>query len=162
MIQSVAVVTAIRLAYTPAQSLDSNFTWKNTNMILMLLIESNLAIISAALPSVRSVLSKVSTGFLAAETAKDVSASGSHGASYGLNSMVKPGSRVKEEMLSSKASCRHEKRPVKGVGVEGDAKSDKSFGSQAIMIRRSIEIESTAGNSPPGVDSSRGNTFGIS
>lgn len=127
-------------------------------MIIMLIIESNLAIIGAALPSVRSVLSKVSTGFLAAETARDVSASGSNGASYGLNSIVKQGSRAKEEMLSSKASCHAEKH---ATVVKGDAKSDKSFGSQAIMIRRSVEIESTAINSPPGAHSSGGNTFGI-
>ena len=127
-------------------------------MIIMLVIESNLAIISAALPSVRSVLSKVSTGFLAAETARDVSASGSNGASYGLDSIAKKGSRTKQEMLSSQASCHAEKHAAM---VRGDAKSDKSFGSQAIMIRRSVEIESTTGDLPPGADLSRGNTFGI-
>jgi hypothetical protein len=106
-------------------------------MVIISIIESNLSIINAAYPSVRSFLSKVSTGFLVAETAKG-SKSGSKGNSYALQSMgggLRSGAaQAMDNILGSRASGYHTSV------AKGDAKSDKSFGSEVIMVRRSLEI----------------------
>ena len=112
-------------------------------MVIILLVESNLTIINAAYPSVRSFLTKVSTGLLVAEFAKD-SKSGSKGASYALQSIgggmrsrsIPGGARDKDPGLSlaDKSYTHH------STAVKGDMKSDRSFGSEVIMVRRSVEI----------------------
>lgn len=110
-------------------------------MVIILLVESNLTIINAAYPSVRSFLTKVSTGLLVAEFAKD-SKSGSKGASYALQSIGggnrsrSVGARDRDPTLSlaDKAYTHH------STAVKGDMKSDRSFGSEVIMVRRSVEI----------------------
>ena len=141
---------AIRIALTPSRVFNNDFTWNDTVMIMIALIECNLTIINAAYPSVRSFLNKVSTGFLVAETAKDTE-SGVKGSgygkgnsnSYGLKSLGGNGSRsigarVKEPISSLRGdkSFQHH-----STAVKGDMKSDRSFGSEVIMVRRSIEID---------------------
>lgn len=132
-------MTIIRLLYTPEQTFGLNFTWEDTNMTIILLIEANLAIINAAYPSVRSFLNKVSTGFIVAETAKD-SVVRSNDNSYALRSIGggRMASRTKDHSLSlggHKSTLHH------STVAKGDARSDKSFGSEVIMVRRSVDIE---------------------
>jgi hypothetical protein len=43
-------VTAIRLVYTPERTFGPDFTWDDTNMVIILLVESNLTIVNAAYP----------------------------------------------------------------------------------------------------------------
>ena len=106
-------------------------------MVIVSLIESNLAVINAAYPSVRSFLNKVSTGFLVAETGKD-SKSGSNGHGYGLPTISRSlGARVKEPAMNlGDLTDGHQTTTVRG-----DMRSDRSFGSEAIMVRRSIDID---------------------
>ena len=109
-------------------------------MIIISVIESNLSIINAAYPSVRTFLNKVSTGFLVAETATE-SKSASKGNSYALHSIrggLRNGAvRARDNMLGASVGEYHGHI----TAVKGDGKSDRSFGSEVIMVRRSLEIE---------------------
>ena len=133
-------VTIIRLVYTPSQTFSPDFAWTDMEMVIILVVESNLTIMNAAYPSVRSFLNKVSTGFLVAETAKDTSKSGSKGKSYALHSFGgsrSAGRRAPDPALvvDDKVFMHH------STAVKGDMKSDRSFGSEVIMVRRSVEID---------------------
>lgn len=127
---------AVRLMHTPAQTFAPDFTWEDTNIVIISLIESNLAIISAAYPSVRSFLNKVRIGFLVPETVKDSKSGSKGGGSWGLQTTGKSenrkfGSRVGDSVMTlGDTTIGHH-----AVTVRGDTKSDKSFGSEVIMVR---------------------------
>jgi hypothetical protein len=118
-------------------------------MVIISVVESNLAIISAAYPSVRSFLNKVSTGLLVAETAHDSksrSKSGSKLASYSLQTIGSAGKRNSRNQPTSTLDHQELDLGDKTLGqnsatVRGDTKSDRSFGIQAIMVRRSVDID---------------------
>ncbi|KAK5170951.1 uncharacterized protein LTR77_004095 [Saxophila tyrrhenica] len=146
----VVAVTIVRLTHIPSSAFAANFTWNDTNMVIISLVESNLAIINAAYPSIRSFLNQVSTGFLIAETAKD-SRSASVGQSYGLRSIVGGRDRSKR-----KSASRAKSPAIPGLAhidgsiihhstaVKGDHQSSRSFGSEVIMVRHSVEIDAAS------------------
>lgn len=143
LIHSVVGVTITRLAFTPHDTFSDTFTWDDTNMVIISLIESNLTIINAAYPSVRQFLGKVSTGFLVAETAADSRSNSkfSKGNSFALHSIgggPRGGLRVRDAAGINLERNAFANRSTAG---RGDARSDKSFGSEAIMVRRSVEID---------------------
>lgn len=93
-------------------------------------------------------MDKVSTGLLIPGTTKDsVSGSksgrfGAKGGSYGLQTMRSfttrhAGTQRRETVmrLGDQMTGQHT------TTVRGDTKSDRSFGSDAIMVRRSVEID---------------------
>lgn len=109
--------------------------------MIIYLIESNLALVSAAYPSVRSFLNKVSTGFLAADTTKH-SQSGSKSGSYGLQTIGSAGKRNFGSRIRDTGMILGDEMVGKHTAtVKGDTKSDRSFGSEVIMVRRSVEID---------------------
>ena len=114
------------------------------NMIVISMVESNLTIISAAYPSVRSFLNKVSTGFLVADAAKDSSRSDSHGVTYAMGPVSVGVGRNKSQSKQPMVNFKSWTEGKHTTTVRGDTESDKSFGSRAIMVRTSIEIGDAA------------------
>ena len=131
----------VRLVYTPSKTFGHDFTWDETNFIALALIEVNLMIVSAAYPSVAHFLRNVSTGFLVAETANTSSGQGKsakHGSgSYALHSISKY-SNAHNPISVGDRSEHHT------ATVRAENRSDKSFGSQAIMVRTSVEMDATS------------------
>ena len=134
------MITAIRLHFTPNRSLTEDFTWDDTNMIIISLVESNLTITNAAYPSVRAFLNKVSTGFIIAETATG-SKSGSKSQNYALRSIGGGSKGLAARVKDPGLSLGDNRSANQSTVVKGDMKSDRSFGSEVIMVRRSIDID---------------------
>ena len=135
-----------RLVFTPTRTLGDDFTWNDTNMVVILLVESNLMIVSAACPTFRNLFNNVNTGFLVAETAHSSSKEGSRN-QYGTGSYVLhtigSGTRATSRRPGEPFSLGNKaKRHM--TNVQADTKSDKSFGSQAIMVRRSVDVDAAS------------------
>ena len=141
-------MTIIRLVNTPERTLGGDFTWTDTDMVTISLVESNLTIVNAAYPSIRAFLNKVSTGFIAAETgsgSKSKSRSKGYGKGYALHS-IGGGSRGGLAAKGKDPGLNFGDRMSahQSTAVKGDMKSDRSFGSEVIMVRRSIDVDDTS------------------
>ena len=147
-----AVVIVVRLVYTPAHTLQADYTWNDINMVVIFIVESNLTIIAAAYPAVRGFLTQVSTGLLvpAKKASKGDSKNGSKGSGYALNTIGSSGNASKgknAQVESSRTWDNQRERHVSGkpsyhaAAVAGDVHSVRSYGSEVIMVRQSVEIE---------------------
>jgi hypothetical protein len=120
-------------------------------MVIILLIESNLMIVSAACSSFRAFINKVSTGFLVVKPSHDASKGGSRKhtgpASNVFNRM---GSSLRNTQgwhneLGSTARSTAERN----VGnPNADGRDDDSFGSQGILVRTSVDIDNDWATGP--------------
>lgn len=147
---SVAADIIVRLVYTPSSTLASDYTWRDLNMTIIFLVESNLTIIAAAYPATRGFLTKVSTGFLV-PAAKGDSQANSKGGSYGLQTIGgSGGAKESSHTRNSERQWEAQKRYAPGwknsyhahaAAVQGDARSDRSYGSEVIMVRQSVDVE---------------------
>ena len=93
---------------------------------------------------------KVSTGFLVADTMQTSSKGGAGAGSgknyatggiYALNSVGSAGNNKNKSWKQHASVTFGDKADHHTATVLGDTKSDKSFGSEAIMVRRSVEID---------------------
>ena len=120
-------------------------------MVIILLIESNLMIVSAACSSFRTFINKVSTGFLVAEPSHNASHGGS-GKHTGPASDVftRLGSSLRNTQgwhntLGSTVRSTAE-RNVGNPNAEG--RDNDSFGSEGILVRQSIDIDNDSAIGP--------------
>jgi hypothetical protein len=113
--------------------------------VIITVVECNLAIISAAYPSLKVFMNQVSTGFLApGGTLKDSqsrSKSGQELDSMGKGRLRSGKNRLRDSISGLGESAGGGKH---AVTIEGDSHSLRSFGSQAIMVRRSVEVEAAS------------------
>jgi hypothetical protein len=87
----------------------------------------------------------VSTGFLVAETAKDSKSGSNIGGSYALRSIGGRKTQRIDKSRDTALSLGGGDKSLHTTAVKGDSHSDHgSFGSEVIMVRRSVEIDTAS------------------
>ena len=118
-------------------------------MVIVLLVETNLTIVSAACPSFRNLMTSVSTGFLVVDKSSNASRKstgpkipGGSG-SFGPKS-VHAGGRSQEVQSPMTVIARGDENETfepYTANIKGDANSMTSFASDAVMVRRSVDVD---------------------
>lgn len=138
-----------RLLEAPPTLLGDTFTWDDTNFFITTIVEIQLNIINAAFIGIPGLLTKLTTAFLGAETATSISGNGPYGkASHGKDSYAM------RNVARTQESAKHEHEHEHEIGsahdprgywntthVFADGRSVKSCASDAVMIRKSFEID---------------------
>lgn len=151
---------ALRLASTPSRTFDPDWTFRDTLPSIYAQVELHLININATYASLRSFLDKASTGFIVSSvpplsSSKSRSGRGVYGhgthngtGAYGMQPIGAKGGSGGSSSGGSKMKLRADIQSiytptVNGGGVSGDRVSVKSYDSQAIMVRRSVDVQST-------------------
>lgn len=154
IIPLVFAMTIVRLVETPRNSFGPDFTYNDTNMVILLLVEGNLVLVSAACSGLRGLLNQLSTGFLVADTTTfssrrasvttwgsrsrraDKSTESSKDSSLGMNNL---GSSDPSAASTTFAQDRTQYAATIRSGNTGPASPD----GEAIMVQRTVEIDAS-------------------
>lgn len=161
IIPVVFAMTIVRLVYTPDNTFGLDFTFNNTTMVIVLLVETNLVLVSAACSGLRGLLNQLSTGFLVADTTTlsssrrasaitwgsrsgraGKSTESSKNSNLGLSNLGSSDPGTTSATSATSTTVAQDGSQYAATVQSGRVESD-SPGNEAIMIRRTIEVDAS-------------------